>query len=355
MTSPLRLLAATAAFCLAPAAWAGNPTTDFCAGRSQASCQAPGLVEKPRITLSKGVLGAAEGKQLITRVEKMLEVALRAPPLHEPRGMSLHPAISVGAPPDHAAKHHPVLVRTTVLALPIHLEDKQSVQDKKTGAWKGTGEGPLLHLHFNDLGAFLSNATLDLSNPDEFLNAPQKVAEVRGFPVYAVGGKEVLLISKRDALPWQPFPVERYFQLRISETKKGLAEAQEELASADEATKPYLEKANAERRALLGALEKELSQLSPAQRQAGACQSARFQRGRATDLDFTCAPGSTPLAVLNQDVFTRSAPKGSLQFLTLTTTWGVIPKDDRMPNAVGQAVRAALQNMDLKALQAMLD
>ena len=79
------------------------------------------------------------------------------------------------------------------------------------------------------------------------------------------------------------------------------------------------------------------------------------KRDNPTGLDLTCAPGSSPLVVVNQDVFTRPAAKGSLQFLTLTTTWGVLPKDDRMPNALGRVVRAAVQDMDLKALQAMLD
>jgi len=59
--------------------------------------------------------------------------------------------------------------------------------------------------------------------------------------------------------------------------------------------------------------------------------------------------------VVNQDIFPRAAAKGSQRFLTLTTTWGVLPKDDRMPNALGRVMRASLQNMDLKALQAMLD
>ncbi|HYO74110.1 MAG TPA: hypothetical protein VEU33_49370 [Archangium sp.] len=72
-------------------------------------------------------------------------------------------------------------------------------------------------------------------------------------------------------------------------------------------------------------------------------------------MDLTCAPGSTPLMVANQDIFTRPAPKSSLQLRTPTTTWGVLPKHDRMPNVLGRVLRASLQQMDLKALQAMLD
>lgn len=355
MTLRLRLLAA-ATFCLGSAAWAGSPPNmDPCAGRSQASCQAPGVVDKPALTLGRGVFSAAEGKQVTTRVTKMLEVVLRAPPLHEPKGMSLHPTILVEAPPEHAAKHHPALVRTIVLARPIQLENKRSVQDKKTGAWKGTGEGPTLRLHVNDLGVFLSNDTLDLSRPAQFFSAPRKVGEVQGFPVYGVGGNEVLLLSKRDTLPWRPFSVESYIQMLISQEKETQALFRKQLSSTTGAEKAELEKANAERQARIDALKQELAQLSPAQRQAGACQSARRKRNNPTGLDLTCAPASTPLVVVNQDIFTRPAPKGSLQFLTITTTWGVLPKDDRMPNALGRVVRASLQDMDLKALQAMLD
>ncbi|WNG40257.1 hypothetical protein F0U60_46035 [Archangium minus] len=356
MTSRLRLLAAATSLCLVPAAWAGGPSNlDACAGRSQASCHAPGVVDKPAITLSKGFLSAAEGQQVTTRATKMLEVALQAPLLHKPQGMSLHPSISVDAPPAHAAKHHPALVRSIVLARPIEVENKRSVQDKKTGAWKGRGEGPTLRLHWNDLGVFLASDALDLSKPAQFFSAPQKVGEVQGFPVYGVEGKEVLLISKRDALPWRPFSVESYYQMLIAQEQETHSVFQKQLPSAKGAERTELEKMNAERQARIDALKKELAQLSPAQRQSGACQSARPKRGDLTGLELTCASGSTPLMVANQDIFTRPSPKGSLQFLTITTTWGVLPKDDRMPNALGKVVRAALQDMDLKALQAMLD
>jgi hypothetical protein len=358
MTPRLRLLATAAAFSLIPAAWAGpQPGADDCAGRSQASCTATGLVEKPKMTLSKGVLGAAEGQQVSARVTKLLDVVLQAPPFREPRGMSIHPSMAVSAPPDHAAKHHPAVVRGFVLALPINVENKRSVQDKKTGAWKGTGEGPTMKLHVNDLGVFLVSDPLDLSRPGQYFSEPRKVGEVQGFPVYDTGGKEVLLISKRDALPWRPFPVESYLKGLIAQEKESLAVFEQQLPTAPAAAKAQLEKALVEPRARVATLEKELAQLSPAQRQAGACQSTRgASRSNLTGLDLTCAPASsTPLVMANQDVFPRSAPKGSFQLLTLTTTWGVLPKDDGVPNPLGRAMRTALQQMDLKALQALLD
>lgn len=355
MKPRVRLLAAAATFCLGTAAWAGSPPAlDPCQGRSQASCQAPGLVAKPVLTVKKGVFSAAEAQQVTSRATKMLEVALRAPQL-QPKGISLTPDISVEGPPPHAAKHHPALVRVSVLAQHIVLEDKRSVQDKKTGAWKGTGEGPALRLHLNDLGVFLSNDTLDLSKPAQFFSAPRKVGEVQGFPVYGVGGNEVLLISKRDTLPWRPFPVESYFQMLIAQEQETQAVFQKQRSSATGAEKAELDKVLAERQAAIDALKGELAQLSPAQRQAGACLSAKRKRNNPTGLDLTCAPASDPLMVINQDVFNRSAPKGSLQLLTITTTWGVLPKEDRLPILLGRVVRASLQDMDLKALQEMLD
>jgi hypothetical protein len=178
---------------------------------------------------------------------------------------------------------------------------------------------------------------------------------VQGFPVYGVGGKEVLLLSKREALPWRPFPVERYIQSLIAQEKETLALFDQQLAGAPAQAKAQLEKAGAEYRNRIAALEKELAQLSPAQRQAGACQSTRASRSNITGLDLTCSAASTPLVVANQDVFTRPAAKGSFQLLTLSTTWGVLPKDDGTPNPLGRAMRTALQQMDLKALHALLD
>lgn len=356
MKPRLRLLAAAATFCLGATAWAGNPPEpDPCLGRSQASCQAPGWVGPPVITVRKGALDKAAAQQVTGRVTKMLEVVLRAPRLHQPRGMSLSSDILVEAPPPHAAKHHPALVNASVLARDIVLENKRSVQDKKTGTWKGTGEGPSLRLHLNDLGVFLSNDPLDLSKPTQFFSEPRKVGEVQGFPVYGVGNNEVLLLSKRDTLPWRPFSVESYFQMLIAQEQETQAVFQKQLASATGSEKAELDKVLAERQATIDALKQELAQLSPAQRQAGACLSAKRKRNNPTGLDLTCPPAATPLMVVNQDVFSREAPKGSLQLLAITTTWGIIPKDDRMPNILGQIVRASLQDMDLKALQAMLD
>ncbi|AKJ06538.1 hypothetical protein ATI61_105476 [Archangium gephyra] len=356
MKPRLRLLAAAAALCLGPVAWAGAPSnTDPCAGRSQASCNALGVVEKPSLQPARGGLGAAERQQLTGRATKMLEVVLQAPQFHPPKGMSLHPTITVEGPPAHAAKHHPAMVRTTLLAKLIDVENKRAAQDKKTGAWKGTGEGPILRLHVNDLGVFLSNDTLDLSKPAQFFSAPKKTGEVQGFPVYDVGGKEVLLLSKGDALPWKAFSVESYIQMLLSQEQETQALIRDQLASATGAEKKQLEKTNAEQQATLDALKQQLAQLSPAQRQAGACQSSSNTRDNPSGLDFTCGASSNPLMVANQDIFPRTAAKGSQRFLTLTTTWGVLPKDDRMPNALGRVMRASLQDMDLKALQAMLD
>ena len=195
MTPRLRLLAAAAVFSLGSAAWAGPPpAADPCAGRSQASCHAPGVVDKPAIKVARGGISAAEGQQLTDRAKKMLEVVMQAP-LLKPEGMGLPPTITVEGPPAHAVKHHPALVRITLLTQPIKLEDKSSSQDKKTGAWKGTGEGPILRLNANDLGVFLNNDTLDLSKPAQFFSAPRQVGEVQGFPVYAMGGNEVLMIK----------------------------------------------------------------------------------------------------------------------------------------------------------------
>lgn len=355
MMSPrLRLLAATAVFSLTPTAWASTPVVDPCAGRTEASCRAPGLVEPPRITWSKGSVSAADGQKVGARVAKMLEVVQKAP-LLAPKGMSLHPAVSVEGPPDHAAKHHPLVTQGTLLLLPIKLEDKRSVPDKKTGAWKGTGEGPMLRLHLNDLGVFLRGERLDFSKPEQFFPEPRQVGAVQGFPVYDMGDREVLLIRKGDALPWRPFPVEDFYQHLIAREEATLALFQKQLAALKGPAVEEVEKANATRRTRIDSLKQQLSQMPPAQRQAAACQSGRHQKGSLTGLDLECAPGSTRLVRANQDFFSPSAPKGSLQLLAVTTTWGVLHKEDRLPNTLGRVLRAALQEADLKSLQGLLD
>lgn len=355
MMSPrLRLLAATAVFSLVPTAWATLPRVDPCAGRDDASCRAPGLVEAPRITWSKGSVSAADGQKVGARVAKMLEVIQKAP-LLAPKGMSLHPAVSVEGPPENAAKHHPLLTQGTLLLLPIDLKDKRSVQDKKTGTWKGTGEGPMLRLHLNDLGVFLRGERLDFTRPGQFFPEPRQVGVLQGFPVYDMGDREVLLIRKGDALPWRPFPVEEYFQHLIAHEEATLALFQKQMAAITGPAAAEVQKANAERQGRIDSLKQQLAQLTPTQRQAGACQSMKRQKGSLTGLDLECAPGSTRVVRANQGFFNPSAPKASLQLLAVTTTWGVLPKEDRLPNTLGRVLRAALEEVELKALQGQLD
>jgi hypothetical protein len=354
MTSRLRLLAA-ATFCLVPAAWAGQSDTDPCVGSTPASCQARGVVEKPHLDLSRKALSTAEGQQVGARVTKMLEVALKAPRLREPRGMSLHPSILVMDPPPHAAKHHPARVDASVLALPITVEDKRSVQDKKTGAWKGIGEGPELKLSFNDLGVFLSQTPLDFAKTEQFFSEPLKVGEVQGFPVYDSGSTEVVLIRKGDALPWRSLPVERYLQFHIAQEEKTLAVFQKQLSALQGAARAQVEKVNAERQARIDTWKKELAGLSPAQRQAGTCQRTQRKRGDLTGLELSCGPGTIRLVEANQELFNGTGSKGSLRLLAISTTWGVLPKEDRIPGVLGRILRASVQDMDLKTLQAMLD
>ncbi|RJG06666.1 hypothetical protein D3870_12180 [Noviherbaspirillum cavernae] len=354
MLSRLAPLAAVL-LALAPAAWAGQQLdTDPCAGRSQASCNALGVTDKPSIAW-RNTFSASEGQQVSARLTKMMEVILQAPELREPRGMSLHPSMSASPPPAHAEKQHPALIEAFLLAKFITVEDKHATQDKKTGAWKGTGEGPMLRMRFNDLGAFLSITPMDYAKPGQYYTEPPKVGEVGGFPVYKTAGPEVILIHKRDALPWRPVPVERYLQTLISDEETLHAGFQKQMASTQGAGKAELEKANADRQTRIDTMKQQLAQLSPAQRQAGACNAARRKRGDIIGLDFNCGPGSEPLVEPNQDYFTRSAPKGSLQVLAISTTWGVLPRNDRMPNVLGRKLRASLSEMDLKALQAMMD
>ncbi|MGH8808965.1 MAG: hypothetical protein ACREX0_13915, partial [Noviherbaspirillum sp.] len=52
--------------------------TDPCAGRSQASCNALGLIEKPFISW-RNIFSATEGQQVNTRRTKALDVIFQAP------------------------------------------------------------------------------------------------------------------------------------------------------------------------------------------------------------------------------------------------------------------------------------
>jgi hypothetical protein len=352
---PLGLLAAAALITASTGARASlEPTPDPCAFRSQASCDAPGFVSKPSIEW-RNVVNAREGQQLAARLDKVLAVAMQAPQYSGPRGISLHTSYLAGRAPMGAVKHHPVIVELSMLAKFVKIEDKGARQDKATGRWIGVGEGPALRMRFNDLGWFLSSTPVEYKDSQQFFQEPQKRGEVGGFPVYNADGKEVVLIHKRDVLPWRPFSVERYLQYRISEHEKTNATFAPMLPTLEGKEKAEIEKYNGIRSAEIQIMKDELARLTPEQRQAGACRAAKVKRGQVIDLDYNCGKGSTAFVEPNPDIFSPSAPKNSLQVLAVSSTWGVLPQDDRLPNLLGRVMRAALQDTDLKALQALLD
>ena len=348
------IAAALAAATTLPAQAALEAVPDPCAFRSSASCEAPGLVAKPAVSW-RGAINPAEGRQLAARLDKMLALALQAPQYAGPRGISFHPTYMADRPPSQAAKHHPVIVELSLLAKFVKIEDKGARQDKATGRWIGVGEGPALRMRFNDLGWFMSATPVDYENPQQFFQAPIQRGEVHGFPVYGADGKEVVLIHKRGLLPWRPFSVERYLQYRMGEHEKANATFAAMLPTLAGKEKAEIEKHNGVRSAEIALMKAQLERMTPAERQAGACTAEKLKRGDVIGLDFNCAKGSRALVEPNPDIFVPGAPKTSLQVLAVSTTWGVLPQDDRVPNLLGRVMRAALQDTDLKALQEMLD
>ncbi|MBN7826411.1 DUF3523 domain-containing protein [Bowmanella dokdonensis] len=348
---------------------------------------------------------------------QMLAISQRTAELTKPLGMSLHPGITLSSAPIGALPDSPVIANARILVLPINLNDSQTVRDAQSGHYQGTGEGPSIRFHINDIGILLSSVPLDYTT-GEFFHQPYLKGDIDGFPVYQGPGGDVLLLSRNGRLPYKPLTIEQFLSRLIADEEATQAKfadlpgdsevaAQARAAYNDwQATQaeqlammaqifktafpdsaqyeqelekyrrnqqiigeglrkqaesvpqqdPEVARINQQRAQRIKDLKAELAGLSVAQRQSPACASARIRRGSLHILDFACKEGSTPYVVPDQGYFDRSLPAGTVQLIAVTATYGLLPTPrDHELHFTAAKLRSAGLQVDYKAIASLIE
>lgn len=297
------------------------------AQQSAASAAAKGRVTPLSVQIISGAPPAA-AKALTSKIGALIDRVLAVPPLDQPRGFSLTRSVSIDAPPPGVSPDHPLIARVTMIAQSIDLES--GAKPDANGAYMGRLEGPSFQLGINNMTALYANVTW----ADDDYGAPQYLPLVRttqqGFPVFRVGVRDVILITKPGRKPYVHVTQAEHLESLIAESRASVAAYPHPKAQA--------------------ALDRQvaaLTALSTQQRAAPACVSSRL----SVPLGDCAAPHATFYVRLNRDYFDKGLPKSAIQLVTIST-----PAEGGHGHKVLEPkLRTAAANLDLRAIQAMLD
>ncbi|MBA4013682.1 MAG: hypothetical protein C0481_17615 [Phenylobacterium sp.] len=271
---------------------------------------------KGRITpLSVQVIGSlppAEAKAFTAKAGTIIDKVLATPALHQPRGFSITRSLTIDSPPSDQPQGQPFLGRATMIPQMIDLE--AGAKPDAAGAYMGRLEGPPLQIRFNNLAALYPNDNGE--RLDQPRDLPLTMTPIGGFPVFQVGIRQVILITKPGRQPYRPMTKGEYLDWLAKEIPSDV-------------------RLTPTRAALTG------QQLA-----APACASSRLR-----ELFGDCAAGAAQLVRLNPDYFDKGARKGAIQLVAISTP---------IPGGHGHKIlepklKAAASELDLASIQALLD
>lgn len=281
------------------------------AQQSPASAAAKGRVTP----LSVQVIGgqpAVDVKAFTVKAGAIIDKVLATPTLRQPHGFSITRSLTIDSPPSGQPQNQPLLGRATMIPQMINLE--AGAKPDADGAYMGRLEGPTFQIWFNDLAAIYANDNGDrLDQPREL---PVKMAAIRGFPVFQVGIRQVILIAKPGRQPHRPMTKGEYLDWLAKEIPGDARLAHTRAA------------------------------LTQQQLAAPACASSRLR-----ELFGDCAAGAAPYVRRAPDYFDKGARKGAIQLVAISTP---------IPGGHGHKIlepkpKAAAAELDLASIQAMLD
>jgi hypothetical protein len=312
-TSAPRVSPPAATVAAAPANMAAAPANAAVpqSGQSAASAAAKGRIAPLSVQVI-GALSQPEVKAFTAKASAVIDLALATPALYQPRGFSITRSLTIDTPPSEQPQSNPFLGRATMIVQMIDLE--HGATPDAQGAYMGRLEGPSMHIRFNNLTALYANNDGGGMNEARYL--PLKMTVRDGFPVFRVGIREVILITKPGRLPYVPMTKgERLRQLskEIDDPKVGEA----------------------------------LASMSPQELAQPACSSSRL-----SEFFGDCSKDdATSYVRLNPDYFDKDARKGAIQLVAISTP---------IPGGHGHKIleprlKAAADAIDLRAIQALLD
>lgn len=325
MNKPLLFL--SAALAVAALAIATRPAA---AQQSAASAAAKGRVTPLSVQVTDPKLPQAQVKALTAQAEAILQNALATPALATPRGFSLSRSLRIHAQPDGMPPAFPATAEAIMIPQMINLE--AGAKPDASGAYMGRLEGPTFRVHLNSFSALFANAGWSDKPLEDFVEMPKRLGAVGGLPVYRVGIRDVILITKPGRDPFVSVTKGQWLQRRIAETRADIARM---------GGVPHPTMA-----ATLSGYQKGLDALSPQDRDSPACASSSLH-----DFFGDCAAGDGRYMRINPDFFDRSLPKGAVQMVAIST-----PAEGGHGHKILEPkLRATASAMDVAAIQASLD
>lgn len=272
---------------------------------------------------------AAPAKQIAAKAVALVDRVLATPTLNQPRGFSLTRSVKVEGPPPNLSPDHPLIAEVTMIAQDIDLES--GAKPDADGTYMGRLEGPTFRIGVNDMTKLYANVTWaddDYAGAVHYL--PIQRGTVQGFPIFRVGVRDVMLITKPGRKPWAHISQGERLETLVAESRE------------QEARYP-----TPKGKAILDAQLAALAALSPQQRAAPACVSARL----SVPLGNCAEPNATHYVRLNPNYFDKGLPKSAVQLVTISTP----AEGGHGHKRLEPKFRAAAAELDYKAIQAALD
>jgi hypothetical protein len=301
------------------------------AEQSAASAAAKGRVAPVSVQVTDPTLAVPARKAVTAKVEALMARALATPAFSDPHGFSLTRSVRIHAPQDGLPAAHPARAEAITIAQEIDLE--HGAKPDANGAYMGRLEGPGFHIHLNNLFALYANYSGGGDPAREIQYLPLTRGAVQGFPVFRVGVRDVVLVTKPGRRPWVHVTKGEYLQKLVEETRASIA---------DVGGTPH-----PKMQATLDAQSAELAALGPQQRAEPACASSRLRQTfgdcAARDATFYVRP--------NLDYFDKGAPKTAVQLVAISTP----AEGGHGHPRLEPKLRAAAAAIDYRAIQAGLD
>lgn len=296
------------------------------------SARAPGRVGAASVHLRDSRIPQAQAQAMAAEVDGLLARLLATPALADPRGFAISRQVILVPPRTGMPDWHPTAAEAMLLARSVAINGGS--QADASGAWSGVGEGPTLQLTVNDLGALYvwpEEGEDDRPKFFELTNAPD---ERDGFPVLHFRSRDHVVISRSGRRPYRHVSQQEVLERGIGDSRKIVDEL------GDNAAPRLLD--------TLRGMEAELAALSPARRAEPACQDGSRRGGVLT----ACTKvGAHFVVAVDPEYFDPARPRTAIQLVTISA-----PSEGAQGHpTLSPVLRDALRQLDLRAIQAMLD
>lgn len=177
--------------------------------------------------LPPAVVTRTTAPKVLSRLRAMLQSLLATPPLSNPRGMSVHPGITLTRDPVNG------LVTGSVRVLLKPLVASDSVRARGNGAprWIGQGEGDSIEIRINDAEPL----QVEPDNPAALLHQPVTVGRWHGLPLLQVANATPVLVIAATGRPlWRPVTLGEHLTSRAAAGGPDAKAAREQLAALNE-------------------------------------------------------------------------------------------------------------------------